>query len=140
MKHLSSAWIIILATTFLAVPVAADDVTGEVEILCSTLRVKECFADGGCVEGPPDTWNIPRFTRINLDDKTLTTTQASGESRTTPIEYFEREGQQIALEGAEDGKAFSILLAADTGFASIAIALQGSVLAGFADCTPLDSD
>jgi len=140
MKHLSVAWIVILATTFLAVPVAADDVTGEVEILCSTLRVKECFADGGCTEGPPETWNIPRFTQINLDDRTLTTTQGSGESRTTPIEYFEREGQQIALEGAEDGKAFSILLEADTGFASIAIALQGSVLAGFADCTPLDSD
>lgn len=140
MRYLAVAWIVTLATTLLVLPAAADDVTGEVEILCSTLRVKECFADGGCTEGPPETWNIPRFTQINLDDRTLTTTQGSGESRTTPIEYFEREGQQIALEGAEDGKAFSILLEADTGFASIAIALQGSVLAGFADCTPLDSD
>jgi len=132
--------VVALAALTLVLPVAADDVTGESEILCSTSRVKECFADGGCVEGPPETWNIPRFTRIDLDRMTLTTTEASGKSRSTPIERVEREGNDIALQGAENGKAFSFLLKADTGATSVAIALEGSVLAGFGYCTPLESE
>jgi hypothetical protein len=129
-----------LAAVLVALPAIADDVTGEAQLLCTSVRVKECFADGGCVEGPPETWNIPRFTRIDLAKKTLETTESSGQNRTTPIERIEREGDDIALQGAEDGKAFSFLLEADTGTASVAIALEGSVLAGFGYCTPIDSD
>jgi hypothetical protein len=140
MRNPTIVYVVALATISVVLPAAADEVTGETEILCSTLRVKECFADGGCVEGPPETWNIPRFTRIDLDEMTLTTTAASGESRSTPIERVEREGDGIALQGAENGKAFSILLEADTGTTSVAIALEGSVLAGFGYCTPLESE
>lgn len=77
---------IALAALGFALPVAADDVAGDTEIVCSTVRAKECFADGGCVEGPPETWNIPRFTRIDLDEMTLTTTEASDQDLSTPIE------------------------------------------------------
>ena len=140
MRNPTILFVIALAALSAAVPATADDVTGETEILCSTLRVKECFVDGGCVEGPPETWNIPRFTRIDLEEMTLTTTEASGESRSTPIERVEREGDGIALQGAENGKAFSMLLEADSGTASVAIALEGSVLAGFGYCTPLESE
>lgn len=131
---------IALAALGFALPVAADDVAGDTEIVCSTVRAKECFADGGCVEGPPETWNIPRFTRIDLDEMTLTTTEASDQDLSTPIERVEREGDDIALQGAENGKAFSYLIEADTGTVSIAIALEGSVLAVFGYCTPLESN
>jgi hypothetical protein len=137
-RAITSVIALVAASTVL--PAVADDVTGKDKILCTTLRVKECFADGGCVEGPPETWNIPRFTRIDLDEMTLETTEASGQKRSTPIERIEREGDDIALQGAENGKAFSFLLESDTGTASVAIALEGSVLASFGYCTPIDSD
>ena len=139
MRTPTSVYVMALLAISLALPAAADDVTGQTKMLCSTVRVKECFADGGCVEGPPETWNIPRFTRIDLDEMTLTTTEASGQNLSTPIERVERDGDDIALQGAENGKAFSFLLEADNGTATVAIALEGSVLAGFGYCTPLES-
>lgn len=140
MKVWTALFVLIVVSILVTSPSVAEDVTGKDEILCTTTRVKECFADGGCVEGPPATWNLPRFTRIDLAKKVLETTEASGQNRSTPIEYIERQGDGIALQGAEGGKAFTILLETDTGTASLAIALEGSVLVGFGYCTPLEDD
>jgi len=139
MKNQIPIFLLSLSAVLLAAPASADDVTGKDKILCTTVQITECFADGGCEGGPPENWNIPRFTRIDLEQKTLKTTEASGQDRETPIERIEQEGNDIFIQGAEGGKAFTVLLDLDTGTATLAIALEGSVLAGFGVCTPIDS-
>ena len=137
MNRISALLMLCGGVLLLAAPLPADDVTGANKMICTTIQVTECFADGGCVSGQPENWNIPRFTRVNLDDMTLETTAASGESRTTPIERVEREGDDVFFQGAEGGKGFSFLLDEDTGTTSAAITLEGSVLASFGVCTPI---
>mgnify|MGYP001818723991 CR=1 FL=1 len=68
----------------LPLAIHADDLTGAEELICATVNATECFADGSCTQGEPETWNIPRFLRVNLATKTLSTTQARGDKRTTP--------------------------------------------------------
>jgi hypothetical protein len=66
----------------------------------------------------------------------MSTTKASEESRSTPIKNLERDGDLIILQGAENGRAFSMIISESTGMVSIAVALadKGVVVSGA--CTP----
>jgi hypothetical protein len=139
MRNSSVPFLLLVGVILLTTAAAADDVTGKDKILCTTIHVTECFADGECNTGPPEIWNIPRFTRVDLTRKTMQTTQASGENRETEIERIEQEGDDVFIQGAEGGRGYTVALDLDTGTATFAIAMEGSVLAGFSACTPLDA-
>lgn len=116
-----------------------DSLEGADLVLCTTVSATECFADGSCIADEPEAWNIPRFVSVDLVQKTLSTTRASGVERTTSIATLERHDDRIFIQGTERGRAFSIVLNPATGLASTGIALDGNVLSVFAYCTPLDS-
>jgi hypothetical protein len=119
-------------------PAAADDLTGADEILCSGLFANRCFADGDCVSGTPQQWNIPQFIIIDFEDKMPRTTEASGLNRQTPIEVMERDGDWIFLQGVEMGRAFSFAINEKSGDMTAAVAHEGVAVAAFAACTPTD--
>lgn len=128
---------VLLVGAFLSfTSVQADDVTGASKLLCSSAHATRCFADGECITGPPWKWDIPMFIEINLDDKKLHTTEASGLNRTTPIKTIERENGLIFLQGVEGGRAFSFVIAEATGFLSVGVAAEGMAVAVFGGCTP----
>jgi hypothetical protein len=131
-------WITLISLAFLVGAGGAfgDDVQGADRILCATVSASECFADGSCIDGEPEDWNIPRFIRVNLDEQTMSTTEASGQARSTPIQSVERQGDRLLIQGVQDARAFSVVLNESTGLASTGIALDGHVLNTFAHCTP----
>lgn len=138
MKSLTA--LMVLIAVCLDVPASADDVTGADHLLCAAARATECFADGVCLPGNPEDWNSPRFLRIDFLEQVLRTTEASGQARSTPMKNIERDGDRIFIQGVEESRAFSIVLDQDSGTASIAIALEGHVLAIFGYCTPIESN
>ena len=81
--------------------------------------------------------NIPQFLQLNLKDKTMSTTKASGENRATPIKTLTREGGQIYLQGLEGGRAFSFVINEESGLLSAGVATDGKVVSVFGACTPL---
>jgi len=114
----------------------ADDLTGASRFLCSTISVGRCDADG-CEADTPEGANIPQFVTIDLGAKLVSTTPASGENRSTPLESVRREGGLIVLQGLQNGRAFSFVIGEKSGRASVAIAREELVLAVSAACTPL---
>lgn len=116
----------------------ADELTGSERFLCAAVETTQCFAEGDCLSEPPWELNIPQFIEVDLAAKTLATTEASGENRSTPIKNLEREGGYIYLQGVERQRAFSFVIAEADGFASIAVARDGLVVAVFAACTPIN--
>ena len=102
-RYMSLALILLV----LAIPVAAaaDDLTGEQVLLCTAVQVTICSYDGDCAIEPPWNVNIPQFVEVNLKDKKLATTKASGENRATPIKNLLRENGLIYLQGIEGGRA-----------------------------------
>jgi len=125
------------ASLVVAVPAAhADDLTGASRFLCSVVSVGRCDIDG-CADDTPDGALIPQFGIVDLGAKLLSTTPASGQNRSTPIETLRREGGLIVLQGLENGRAFSFVIAEKSGSASVAIAREELVLAVSAVCTPL---
>lgn len=131
-------WLMLLALVG-AGSAFGDNLSGAKHVLCTSVRAMECYADGGCIEGEPEIWNVPRFVRVDWDQKALSTTEASGENRTTPIERAERDGDRVFFQGAEEGRAFSVTLNESTGLASTGIAMDGHVVSVFSYCTPDDA-
>ena len=120
--------------TSLALP--ADTLTGSSRILCSAVEANVCTADGICESFLPWSLQIPQFLRIDLERKQLATTEASGENRRSPIAHLTRESGRISVQGAERGRAFSMVLREEDGLASIAIATDAITISVFAACTP----
>jgi hypothetical protein len=132
-------WISTLAAGLLVLAgrVSADDLTGQQRLLCASVQATLCTSDGDCESDPPWVLNIPQFVEVNLADKVLSTTKASGENRSTPIRSVLREGGEIFVQGVEMGRAFSFVIEEKTGMASIAVAREGKTVSVFAACTPL---
>jgi len=117
--------------------VPADDLTGAKVFLCSTATVSACSDDGECTSGLAWNLNIPQFIEVDLAKKVLSTTEASGENRSTPIKNLERENGLIILQGAENGRAFSWVITEETGVATVSVAKDGQGVVVFGACTPI---
>ena len=77
-------------------PALADDLHGVDRILCSAVSATVCTVDGDCETDLPYNWNIPQFIEIDLARKTLSTTKASGENRSTPAASLARADARAA--------------------------------------------
>ena len=119
-----------------AAPLAADSLKDTNRLLCAPGDVSHCVADVGCNSGLAESENIPEFIEVDLKRKTLATTKASGEGRTTPIGSQQRKDGYIYLQGVENGRTFSMVISETTGNLTFTIATDGETATGFGDCTP----
>ena len=117
--------------------VRADNLIGVDSLLCTAVQATGCHDDGACESDLPWNLNVPQFIQIDLKAKRLQTTKASGENRSTPIEFLKREGGLIVLQGFERGRAFSFVIEEATGMASVAVAAPGRAVVVFGACTTM---
>ena len=139
MKLDTILWAAVFAATVLAPSATADDITGAEKILCTTVEATECYAEVGCNLGSPEDWNIPRFVEVDFENQLLSSTEASGERRSSSMKHLERDGDRIFIQGVEASRAYSIVIDQSSGTASSAIALERHVVAAFAYCTPIET-
>lgn len=114
----------------------ADNLFGASQLLCAPRNVTHCSSGGDCDSGPPDSYNIPDFIQIDLDRELIYTTEASGESLSTPVQHFSRVDGVIYLQGVEGGRAYSMVIDETTGDVSMTVASHGETAATFGTCTP----
>ena len=114
-----------------------DDVTGKDRILCGAVHAAQCTPDGDCHTAPAWELNIPQFIEIDLKNKTVAATKASGENRSSPIGNVSREGGLIVFQGVQNGRAFSFVITESTGLASVTVAKEDMTVSIFGACTPL---
>lgn len=126
-----------LVIVTLAPPATAEDLGEASEFLCSSTWAISCAPDQVCETGQATDWNIPQFVIADLRAKTLSTTKAGGESRTTPIEQFRSEDGLIFIQGHELGRAFSVVVSGSTGRYSASITMENLTISVFGECTPL---
>jgi hypothetical protein len=119
----------------LASPVTGDVLKDVDRVLCVPGPVSHCVADGNCNSELPENESIPNFIEVDLKRKTLATTKASGEGRSTPIQSQSRASGYIYLQGVENGRAYSMVISESTGNLTFVIATDGETAAMFGDCT-----
>ena len=114
----------------------ADDLTGQQRFLCTAGQVTLCYSDGDCDKGSAWDFDVPQFIEVDLVQKRLSTTKASGQSRTTPIVNLQRDAGQVVLQGYENKRAFSFLIDEKTGWMTVAVARRDIAVTVFGACTP----
>ena len=136
-KHIM--WRLAAALWLLAGPavVWADDLKGAQGLLCTAGQAALCTDDGDCMIQKPADLNIPLFLELDLKEKRISTTRASGENRSTPIRTLERTDGMLFVQGIEGGRAFSFVISEDTGLLSAAVARDGKAVSVFGACTPM---
>ena len=117
--------------------VLADDLTGVKKFVCAPAQVNICYEDGSCISAMPWDVDVPRFLEIDLKQKSVATTEASGENRVTPIQSMSEDDDAIYLQGVENGRAFSFVINKSSGFMSVAVAREYLTVTGFGACTPI---
>ena len=127
--------VFILALLF-ALPVAGDVLKDVDRMLCVPGPVSHCVAGEACSFEAPEDEFIPKFIEVDLKRKTLASTGASGEDRSTSIQNQTREAGYIFLQGVENGRTFSMVISEITGDLTFVVATDGETASMFGDCTP----
>ncbi|HEX7217257.1 MAG TPA: hypothetical protein VF578_23810, partial [Methylomirabilota bacterium] len=113
---------------------AAGKYDGSKPMLCAVTAVSECTKDGACERSAPQEGNnLPGFVRVDVKAKLLTDNDVSG--RKTEIKSSAIVDNQLMLQGAENGKAWSIVIASDSGIFGSSVVEDDGLFAIFGRCT-----
>ena len=134
MKNLAIA-----CTAFLASGIAmAENLEGADQLLCAVGQAQICFENGECFSAAPWELSIPDFVVIDAKKKSVSTTKASGQNRSSLFSSVQRRGGSIHLQGIEGERAFSFVIGENSGHMTVAIARDGFSVTVFGVCTPTD--
>ena len=134
MKRIAIASIGLLAF----VPALAENISDADRIICSPADVKLCFENGECFDTSPWEIDMPEFIIIDLKKKTIRTTEASGQDRSTTFTAMERQDGVLFMQGIESGRAFSFVVEELTGILTASVARDGVSVSVFGACTDAD--
>ncbi len=116
----------------------ADNLEGVKEMLCAVSQVQICIENDTCYSALPAELNVPDFVVINPGKKTLKTTKASNQNRSTSFSSVERDNGLIYLQGMENGRAFSFVIDEASGHMTVAVLRDGVSVSVFGACTDTD--
>jgi hypothetical protein len=115
----------------------ADNLQGADRLLCAPVGINICPAGEDCFSANPEELNLPQFIVVDLQKKSLSTTETSDRKRVTTVETVIEVGNLIYLQGNENGRAFSFIIDRDGGQMTSAVARIDFNLSGFGACTPV---
>jgi hypothetical protein len=135
-----SAWsriVIPLIVLLAATPLLADDISGANQFICTTHDVFECEAGAECYEVSLDDLKLPAFVMVDLDKKTMKTTEASNQQRSTEIKNLEFFDPLIVIQTAQLGRGMTWVIHEPTGRSTMTVTIHHEAYVFFGTCTPL---
>ena len=100
---------------------AAADFDGSRNLLCVPTDATQCEGAGDCDRVAVEEINLPRFINVEFKKKRLRGTMLGGEEQTTAIQNIQNPGARTILQGAENGRGWSMTIDHVTGDMSAAI-------------------
>ena len=119
---------------------AAADFDGSRDLLCVPTDAIQCEGAGDCRRVAIEEISVPRFINIEFKQKRLRGTILGGEEQTTAIRNVENAADRTILQGAENGRGWSMTIDHTTGDMSAAIAGDDIGFILFGVCIVLQSD
>jgi hypothetical protein len=117
------AMVSLISALFLMPPgFSAADSHPLVPRLCSVVQVFECAPGGECFPISAEAANIPMFLNIDFDAGKITATEESGREEETAIENIKQINGKIILQGAENGRGWTIVISDQSGKMTASVA------------------
>jgi hypothetical protein len=117
----SAALVVVMLVAPLGVSLAAD-FDGSKKLRCVPTDASECAGAGECKRVTVEEINIPKWITVDAKKKKLSGTDSDGEEESTAIDSVKVNDGQTILQGAEGGRAWSMVIDQTTGDMTIAIA------------------
>lgn len=124
-----------LAGCLAAVSAQADNLSGADRLVCAASQVQICLEFDSCYAATPTEVDVPDFVVIDIGKKSISTTRASAENRSTSFSTVEKQSGLIYLQGMEGGRAFSFVIDEATGRMTVAVSRDGLSVSVFGACT-----
>lgn len=134
MKNLAIACTGLLASSI----ALAENLEGADKLLCAAGQAQICFETGECFSSTPWELSIPNFVVIDTKEKTISTTETSGENRSSPFSSVIKSDMTIYLQGKEGERTFSFVIDEYSGHMTVAIVRDGISVTVFGACTDAD--
>ena len=116
----------------------ADNLDGVDRMVCAAAQVQICIENDTCYPATPADLGVPDFVVIDIDKKTISTTRASGENRSSRFSTVSKQAGLVYLQGQESGRAFSFVIDEATGRMTVAVSRDGIAVSVFGACTDAD--
>lgn len=115
---------------------AAGPYDSSVPLICALTEVMDCEPGADCQRGTSESVNLPPFIKLDFTGKTLSTMETTQKKQTTPIRTIEQSDSLLILQGVEGHRAWSLVIAKDTGKMSATVADPQLGFVVFGACTP----
>jgi hypothetical protein len=136
MKKISIIFVLLVALGMLPSQVFAAGSESSKTLLCGADTVTQCAYDSGCMRTTAREVNLPRFIKVDMKKKVISQVNVD-KPRQAEIKFMDRQENRIILQGAENGRAWSMVIRETIGEMSATVSddLLGFVIFGM--CTPM---
>ena len=129
--------VLLAAVIFMPSFLYAADFDGAASMLCSVRDVVDCSAQGECIAATPEEVDVPAFFKVDFAAKQISAVGEENIPRTSPIKNFEQNQGRIIIQGAENGRAWSLVLSEDNGEMSATVSEENYGLVLFGVCVEI---
>ena len=146
MKHLASVMKTTGGTGLLfavALAIAAPGLAGAAmfdgskNLVCVPTDAVQCEGAGECDRIEVEDINMPKFLYVDFKKKLLRgTAEGATDETTSKIRHVEKLGDRTLIQGAQNGRGWSLVIDAMTGDMSAAIAADDLAFVLFGVCQP----
>ena len=134
----TTSLLLILGVAWLPLSAAADRYDGSKPLICSLDDAVDCEDDdNGCNIGDAVDVNLPRLIRVNFKKKRIEPLGVS-DSEGAAIRSVAKEDERLIVQGAQNGRGWSLVVTRDAGAATVAVAGGAHGFLIFGACTPDD--
>jgi len=112
----------------------ASDFDGSRNLLCAPSNVVECDSAGQCERSSVEEIDLPNFVHVQFGKKRLVGT--SGEERSTAIQNIQTVNGLTILQGAENGRGWSVVIDQENGRMTGSISDAEGTFSIFGACLP----
>ena len=123
--------VIVIALSCASCIAMAGEFDGARELICAPVQAMDCADGTQCYTGTPAEMGAPAFFRVDAAKK-----QVSGARRTLPVLRLETTSEQLLLQGADAGQAWSMAIDATTGRMYATITGRDGAIVMIGSCTP----
>lgn len=126
-----------VAMLFLGGVSHAGDFDGSKVLTCATIEAIECAPGGDCSRGWAHEINLPQFVTVDVAAKSITGKRPNdGSQLAAKINSVSTEQANLVLQGVQNDRAWSMVIAKDNGFMSISASSENAGFVVFGACTP----
>jgi hypothetical protein len=123
-----------LAAISWSVASEAADFDGTKPFVCALLELSSCAVGSDCQRETPESADIPRFVFVDVKQSTISGTRPGGNTLMTKIERTRTLGDQLVLEGAENGLSWTVTVEQTTGQMNLGAVGDGVGFVIFGSC------